>query len=340
MIRREDAKKQIVLTLTNNSSTNNSTVSLFSFGSNSTSGVISSTSVLQSVGIDSSEFTGTSNWLIRYYLPPNTTTLNNFIITDPTDIDDLISKLNAEFGDIFWYESDPVFTYSLRVADSSRFDFFSIVPSPSPARLFTDGTQSFISGTTVQVSVGYNVSYRAICTDFTTQPYFITSMYVASSSQSQTTQQLIASIVDATGAARTKPIQPVTDPNQSQNVQMAIPVYMPTSAMNELQYTMLAGATATVIVRYEHIDLFDGLKLIDSGQFQNEMSLLRAQDQKEFERIMEVVKGFKVVAEEQNPNMWSEPRVKNPENQPVITFAVPLIYVIAKENGNFFVEML
>lgn len=337
MIDTRTAKREIVLTLTNNSTTENSTVSLFSFGASSTSSS-SSTSVMQSVGINSAEFTGSSNWGIRWY-NFGSTTLQTYSIPDPTDIDDLITKLTTQFGDIFWYESDPVFTYSLRVA-SSLYDFVTLTPAPSAPRVFTDSTNLFISGTTVQVSVGYGVSYNAICTDLTTQPYLLTSMYVASSSQSQTTQQLVTSIKDATGVARTKPIQPVTDPNQSQNVQMAIPIYMPMSAMNELQYTMLAGQTATVVVRYENIDLFDALQLINSGEFQKEMENLRAQDEKEFQRIMEVVKGYDVIGNMEHPKSWTQPPVFAPVPEPKPVFAVPLIYAVAKENGNFFVQML
>lgn len=332
------AKKEIVLTLTNNSTSEDSTVSLFSLGSTSSSSG-SPTAFGQSIGVNNSDFTGSSNWTIRYYLFGELT-ITNQTITDPTSITDLVDKLNTIFGDgVFWYTTDPTFNHSLRCA-TSLYNFYSIIPTPRPERTFTTSTTEYISGTSVQVSVGYGVSYNAICTDLTTQPYLLTSMYVTSSSQSQTTQQLTTSVKDANGVASTKPIQPLTDPNQSQNVQMAIPIYMPTSAMNELQYTMLAGESATIVVRYENIDLFNALELINSGEFQNEMNNLRLQDQKEYERIMETVKGYNVIANVEHPKSWVEPPVFPPAPEPKPVFAVPLIYAVAKENGNFFVQML
>jgi hypothetical protein len=188
--------------------------------------------------------------------------------------------------------------------------------------------------------MGYGVSYNAICTDLTTQPYLLTSMYVASTDQTQSVQPLTVNITEASGVSRTKPITPVVDPNQSQNVQMAIPIYMPTSAMNELQYTVLAGESATIVVRYENIPLFDALQLMASGEFQKEMELLRTQDQKEFERIMETVKGYDVIGNMEHPKSWTQPPVFEPVKEQEPIFAVPLIYAIAIKNGNFFVEML
>lgn len=339
MLDTRTAKKEIVLTLTNNSTSEDSTVSLFSLGSTSSS-TGSPTAFGQSIGINSTDFPTTNSWIIRFYAFGETT-LTNDKITDPTDIDDLITKLNATFGaGVFWYEAGTGgFTYTLLCA-TSLYTFYSIIPTPKPERTFTTSTTEYISATSVQVSVGYGVSYNAICTDLTTQPYLLTSMYVSSTSQSQTTQQLTTSIIGANGVARSKPIQPVTDPNQSQNVQMAIPIFMPTSAMNELQYTLLAGQSATVIVRYENVELFDALELINSGEFQREMDNLRAQDQKEYERIMETVKGYNVIANAEHPKSWVEPPVFPPAPEPKPVFAVPLIYAVAKENGNFFVQML
>lgn len=338
MLDTRTVRKEIVLTLTNNSTTSNSTISLFSFGSDSTSGGGGTSAYLQSVGINSSEFAGASNWGIRWY-NFGSPTLNTYSIPDPTDIDDLITKLNAQFGDIFWYESDPVYTYSLRVA-SSDYNFITITPAPNPPRVFVTGTQVFISGTTIQVSMGYGVSYNSICTDLTTQPYLLTSMYVSSTDQTQSVQPLTTTVIDVNGISRLKPITPVVDPNQSQNVQMAIPIYMPTSAMNELQYTVLAGETAKIIVRYENIPLFDALQLMESGEFQKEMTVLKEQDQKEYERIMETVKGYDVIGNMEHPKSWTQPPVFAPVKQQEPIFAVPLIYSVARKNGNFFVEML
>lgn len=338
MLDTNTAKKEIVLTLTNNSTTVDSTIDLFSFGSGSSSASAS----LQYVGVDNADFGGTSNWLFRYY-PLGSSVLTSTNITDPTDIDDLITKLNAFFGDIFWYEADSItHDFNLKVA-SIQYDFDSYRPTAlSPFVFFTTGTQTFINNSSVQVEMGYNVSYNSVCTDLTTQPYFITTIYVSSSSQTQTTQQLLSTITDATGVSKQKPITPIVDPNQSQNVQMAIPIYMPTSAMNTLRYTVLAGQSVIVIVRYINISLDKGLQLIETGEFQKEMDLLRNQDAKEYQRIMDVVKGFNVSYQTESPMTWNPPKftvIK--EEMPITTvFAVPLIYVIAKENGNPFVEML
>lgn len=338
MIDTNTAKKEIVLTLTNNSSTTDASIDLFSFGSNSSS---PSTS-LQYVGVNTADFVGTSNWLFRYY-PLGSSTLTSTTITDPTDIDDLITKLNASFGDIFWYEADSItHDFNLKVA-SIQYDFDSYRPTAlSPFVFFTTGTQTFINNSTVQVQMGYNVSYNSVCTDLTNQPYFISTIYVSSSSQSQTTQQLLSTITEASGVSKQKPITPIVDPNQSQNVQMTIPIYMPTSAMNTLTYTVLAGQSVIVVVRYIKISLEEGLRLIETGDFQKEMALLRDQDTKEYQRIMDIVKGFDVIAKQESPITWNPPKLfVKAENVPRTTiFAVPLIYVIAKENGNPFVEML
>lgn len=341
MLDTRTAKKEIVLTLTNNSTTENTVVNLLSFGSSSTS-TGGASAFLQSVGIDTGDFAGASDWSLLYYKTSAPSNLINQAITDPTDIDDLISKLNALFGNIFWYESDPIFTYSLRVADS-RYNFFSVRPTPLPSKVFTTGTTSFISGTSAEVSVGYGVSYNALCTDLTTQPYLLTTMYASSTNQDQSTQSLLTSIYDANGVLKSKPFHPIVDPNQSQNVQMAVPIYMPTSAFNELQYTILAGETVKLVVRYENADLFNALEMIQSGTFQKEMALVRQKSEEEYNRIMETVKGYDVVADIEDPKTWGDPMdalASNKQNEVPLVFAVPLIYVVKKETGDDFVEML
>lgn len=341
MLDTRTAKKEIVLTLTNNSTTENTVVNLLSFGSSSTS-TGGASAFLQSVGIDTGDFAGSSDWSLRYYKTSAPSSLINQAITDPTDIDDLISKLNAFFGDIFWYESDPVFTYSLRVA-SSIYNFFSIRPTPLPSKVFATGTTVFISDTFAQVSVGYGVSYNALCTDLTTQPYLLTTMYASSTSQDQSTQSLLTSIYDANGVLKSKPFHPIVDPNQSQNVQMAVPIYMPTSSFNELQYTILAGQTVKLVIRYENADLFNALEMIQSGTFQKEMDLVRQKSEEEYNRIMETVKGYDVVADIEDPKTWGDPMLNlnnQKQNEVTLVFAVPLIYVVKKETGDDFVEML
>lgn len=334
------AKKEIVMTLTNNSTSNNSVVDIFSFGSLSTSQG-SSSSPLQYVGIDNVDFGGSSNWLFRYY-PFGSSVLTTITVLDPTDIDDLISKLNAVFGDIFWYEADSgTHDFNLKVA-SSLYDLVSYRPTAlSPFIPFTTTSQIFISGSSVRVDIGYsNISYNTICTALTTQPYFITTIYVSSSSQNQTTQQFISTITDPDGVSRQKPIVPITDPNQSQNVQMAIPIYMNTSSINTLRYTVLSGQSVHVIVRYIGVSLDEGLELINDGTFKREMSLVKAKDEEEYKRIMEVVKGYDVIGNMEHPKSWTQPPVFAPVPEPKPIFAVPLIYAVAKENGNFFIQML
>ncbi len=344
MLDTKTAKKEIVLTLTNNSTTENTVVNLFSFGSASTS-TGGASAIGQSIGINTNDFPTATDWTIRYYNFGSTTVINQTII-DPTDIDDLISKLNAIFTQngqgVFWYESDPIFTYSLRTA-TSLYDFISIIPAPKPERFFADSTTNYISGTSAEVSVGYGVSYNALCTDLTTQPYLLTTMYASSTSQDQSTQSLLTSIYDANGVLKSKPFHPIVDPNQSQNVQMAVPIYMPTSAFNELQYTVLAGETVKLVIRYENADLFNALEMIQSGTFQKEMTLVRQKSEEEYNRIMETVKGYDVVTDIEDPKTWGDPMdalASNKQNEVPLVFAVPLIYVVKKETGDDFVEML
>lgn len=337
MIDTRTAKKEIVLTLTNNSSTNDEVIDIFSFGS-STYGA---SAYLQYVGVNNSDFVGTSNWLFRYY-PAGSTVLNSTNISDPTDIDDLITKLNAFFGDIFWYEADSItYDFNLKVA-SNQYTLVSYRPTALSAFIpFTDTSQFFISGTSVEVQMGYNnVSYNEVSVALATQPYFMTTIYVASSSQTQTTQQFLSTITDANGVSRQKPIVPIVDPNQSQNVQMAIPIYMNTSSINTLRYTVLAGESVSMIVRYMGVSLNEGLELINDRTFNKEMQLLRSQDEKEFQRIMEVVKGYNVIGNMEHPKSWVQPPVFPPAQEKQVVFAVPLLYAVAKENGNFSVEML
>jgi hypothetical protein len=329
-------KKEIVLTLTNRGALSSTTVNLFSFDPTLSTSGGSSSAIMQYVGINSGEFTG-ANWSIKWY-PRGSIVSSSYTITAINSITDMINALNAVFTQngvgIFWYESDPLFTYSLKVA-SSEYDFFELKKQFSPLKTFNDSTTTLISGTSVSVQTVTGVSYNSICTDLTTQPYILTSMYVRSASLAQISNPLTVSKLDANGTASTRPIQPVVDPNQSQSVQAAIPVYMRTSALNELQYTINASTTVQIIMGYENISLFDGLALIQSGEFVGEMESLRSQDQKEYNRVMTDVKGYSIGQE-------SKPIIHLPKEYPQAksTYAVPLIYSIARQNGKDNVWML
>lgn len=329
-------KKEIVLTLTNRNSLSSATISLFSFGSALSTSGGSMSSIMQYVGINSSEFTG-ANWSIKYYPRGSSVSLSH-TITSINSITDMVNALNLFFTQngqgIFWYESDPIYTYSLRVA-SSEYNFLEITRKFSATKTFTNSTTSLISGTSVSVQTISGVSYNSICTDLTTQPYILTSMYVQSASLNQISNPLTISKLDPNGVASTKPIQPIVDPNQSQNVQIAIPVYMRTSALNELQYTIDASTTVQIVMRYENVSLFDGLELIQSGEFMAEMEKLRLQDQQEYDRIITEVKGYSVEPE-------SKPIIRLPKEYPGIppVYAVPLIYAVARQNGKDNILML
>lgn len=322
-------KKEIVLTLTNRNSLSSATISLFSFGSTLSTSGGSMSATMQYVGVNSSEFTG-ANWNIKYYPRGSSVSLSH-TITSINSITDMVNALNLFFTQngqgIFWYESDPIYTYSLRVA-SSEYNFLEITRKFSATKTFTNSTTSLISGTSVSVQTISGVSYNSICTDLTTQPYILTSMYVQSASLNQISNPLTISKLDPNGVASTKPIQPIVDPNQSQNVQIAIPVYMRTSALNELQYTIDASTTVQIVMRYENVSLFDGLELIQSGEFMAEMEKLRLQDQQEYDRIITEVKGYSVEPE-------SKPIIRLPKEYPGIppVYAVPLIYAVARQNG-------
>lgn len=329
-------KKEIVLTLTNRNSLSSATISLFSFGSTLSTSGGSMSATMQYVGVNSSEFTG-ANWSIKYYPRGSSVSLSH-TITSINSITDMVNALNLFFTQngqgIFWYESDPIYTYSLRVA-SSEYNFFELKRQFSATKTFTNSTTSLISGTSVSVQTISGVSYNSICTDLTTQPYILTSMYVQSASLNQISNPLTISKLDPNGVASTKPIQPIVDPNQSQNVQIAIPVYMRTSALNELQYTIDASTTVQIVMRYENVSLFDGLELIQSGEFMAEMEKLRLQDQQEYDRIITEVKGYSVEPE-------SKPIIRLPKEYPGIppVYAVPLIYAVARQNGKDNVWML
>lgn len=329
-------KKEIVLTLTNRNSLSSATISLFSFGSTLSTSGGSMSATMQYVGVNSSEFTG-ANWSIKYYPRGSSVSLSH-TITSINSITDMVNALNLFFTQngqgIFWYESDPIYTYSLRVA-SSEYNFFELQRQFSATKTFTNSTTSLISGTSVSVQTISGVSYNSICTDLTTQPYILTSMYVQSASLNQISNPLTISKLDPNGVASTKPIQPIVDPNQSQNVQIAIPVYMRTSALNELQYTIDASTTVQIVMRYENVSLFDGLELIQSGEFMAEMEKLRLQDQQEYDRIITEVKGYSVEPE-------SKPIIRLPKEYPGIppVYAVPLIYAVARQNGKDNIWML
>lgn len=329
-------KKEIVLTLTNRNSLSSETINLFSFGSTLSTSGGSMSSIMQYVGINSSEFTG-ANWFIKYTNSGSSTQLS-YTIVAPANITDMVNSLNGFFTQnnqgVFWYESDPVYTYSLRAA-TSNYSFFEIRRAFGSSKLFSNSTTNIISGTSVSVQTVPGVSYNSICTDLTTQPYILTSMYVRSASLSQISNPLTVSKLDPNGVASTRPIQPIVDPNQSQNVQIAIPVYMRTSALNELQYTIDASTTVQIVMRYENVSLFDGLELIQSGEFMAEMEKLRLQDQQEYDRIITEVKGYSVEPE-------SKPIIRLPKEYPGIppVYAVPLIYAVARQNGKDNILML
>lgn len=332
----ERPKNEIPIVLTNTSTLASSTVNLFSLGAESTSGNVNgspaSVDGLQ-IGIYNSDFVGSHSWRFFY-----NGIVTAFIIGNPTDIDDLVTSLNTEFGDVFWKETGTLgFDWYLRVAASS-YTFGLTIISAIGSRTFASFATGFVAGTTITANTEINVSYAQISTDLTTQPYIITTVYVFSSTDAQNTAPFTVVTTEANGTSTSRPFKPLTSPDQSNLTQANIPIYMPTSAYNQLQYTLQPSATVTMIVRYEHVDLFDALELMSSGEFQAQMEVLKQQDTAEYNRIMKVVSGQDIAGELLNQKSWNENISKKVEK--IKYFVVPLIYVVHKENGDDSVVML
>ena len=335
MYKRERAgleKNEIAFTLTNNSTLTSATINLFSLGTLTSGSNSGATTTAQQISVLNTSFSGTANWRFTY----NTSLFED--VTDPTDIDDLITKLNVIFTEngqgIFWKEVQSASRWYLRVA-SSLYVFVNESHAASPTNTFTDITSGYISGTPISVSMGTGVTYTQVAEELTHQPYIITTVYVYCSTQSQITTPFSINKVDPNGASRTEPIKPQLLPTQVQNVQMAVPIYMTTSALNQLQYELEASAVVTMIVRYENIELFNALELLNSGEFQHQMEVLKVENQQEYRRIMNVVTGEDIIDKEFNLT----PSYKVAQPKPKY-FVVPLIFVVLKENGNKDVLML
>jgi len=333
----EKGKKEIPLVLTNSSALASSTINLFSLG-NLTSGTNSgATASGQQISILNTDFTGV-NWRFFY----NGGLI--FSITAPLNIDILITSLNTQFKEngqgIFWKEVDPIGDWILKTA-SSVFIFLVATRTALPTKTFTSFTGAFISGTSIEVSMGANVTYNEVSVELNSQPYIITTVYVYCPTQSQLAKPFIINKIDRNGTSSVRPFKPQLSPDQEQNVQMEIPIYMTTSNQNQLQYTLEASGTATMIVQYQNIGLVDALQLIQSGEFQYQMAVLKKQDEIEYKRIMDIVNGAEVVEEMQQSKDWNKvafndiysdpPKPTNP--QEIKYLVVPLIYVVAKENG-------
>jgi hypothetical protein len=323
-------EKQIVLTLTNTSAYNSSTVSLFSFPTDldSASTVGGATASGQETAVKNSNFAG-GTW--RFFYNGGSDFFNAGV---QTSIDTLLTTLNDEFGNIFWKEADPINNWMLRVA-SLEYIFTQITVTALPTKVFTSLGSNYISGSSVAATLGYsNVTYDSITSELTNQPYLITTVYISTSNLTQAQNPFSVNRLDQNGVAETRPVQPLISPDQSQNINIAIPIYQVTSALNQVQYTLEASASVLMVVRYENIDLFDAGKLMESDKFKKEMALLKAQDEEQYKRAIETLDSYQDVA------FVSEPVDKKDNKKQNQTFAVPLFYVIAFYNGNKNVKML
>lgn len=339
----EKGKNEIPMVLTNNSALVSSTVSLFSLGNIAqgiNNGALTSG---QRISVTNASFSGTANWVFTYNVSLTES------ISDPTDIDDLLTKLNAVFTEngegIFWKQVN-VFGVSwyLNVA-SSAYVFVNEQHPLSPINTFADFATNYISGTTISVEMQADVTYNSVCVDMTSQPYLITSIYVYSSNQSQISKPFSVNKLSPNGTASTRPVKPQLSPTQEQNVQAYIPIYMTTSATNQLQYTLLARAEVTMIVSYENISLYNALELLNSGEFRYEMDKLKKHDEEEYNRIMRRIYGVDILESMESSKQFEISHDQTiPNSKEVILtpseYDVPLIFVVEKMNGNTTIKML
>ena len=138
MYKRERAgleKNEIAFTLTNNSTLTSATINLFSLGTLTSGSNSGATTTAQQISVLNTSFSGTANWRFTY----NTSLFED--VTDPTDIDDLITKLNVIFTEngqgIFWKEVHTAGSrWYLRVA-SSAYVFVNESHASSPTNTFT-----------------------------------------------------------------------------------------------------------------------------------------------------------------------------------------------------------
>jgi hypothetical protein len=321
----KNARKEIVLTLVNSDATTDSTIGLFqSASSPSYTNNQGATATRQEIDIPSGDFPAGSAWDFIYNGGLTFTTAST-----PTSITALVTELNATFQEngrgIFTQEASATGFY-LRCA-SNKYVFTQRDSATEGTLNFTDSGTGYISGTTTTISIGASgVTYDELVSELSTQPYMFTDIYISCETAAQLDNQFVINKLQPNGTAKIDLAQPLLDPNYSQLVNDTIPVYMPTSALNDLQYVIDAGETVKMVISYEHADLFDALSVMKDGNFIYKMKQVKSSNEKEYDRIMEML----------HDKAWTQADLYNPILNPPppveINYHVPLIFSVLNQN--------
>ena len=94
----------------------------------------------------------------------------------------MVNALNLFFTQngqgIFWYESDPIYTYSLRVA-SSEYNFFELTRKFSATKTFTNSTTTTLEATTANGKMVFDVLNGRVTVTFSaTETNILPSRYI------------------------------------------------------------------------------------------------------------------------------------------------------------------
>lgn len=321
------AKKEIVLELTNSDETNNATINLFKPQDTPTSNNQGTTATLQTSDVidTSAKFPSGGNFTLTYNVS------ETVVSTTPATFEAMIADFNAVLtengsGVLFYdYITD---TDVIVYCASLLYDIVDIADAVDTYN-FTDGTARYISGTSIRVTIGVNgITYNELVSELSTQPYIFTTAYIKADTVDQLGEPFKMNYLQPNGTAKLELAQPTLDPNQSELVNYEVPLYMPTSALNNIQYTLQAGESVRMILRYEHEDLFDALTLLNEGKLLPTLKKININEEN-YERIEELIHNkawdqmpMPLIAEEA-PEQLQEP----------VSEHVPLIYAVLNQNS-------
>jgi len=319
----ENAKKEIVLELTNDDAINSRTVQLFKAQPVATTNNQSALGTLQTSDvIDTAIFPSVNTFTLTY-------DAGVVAVAAPASITALVDGYNATLTEngagTLWFEMVTDTDAVIKCA-SSLYDIEDINDTLTTYN-FTDSTSNYISGTSVSVDLeAGGVTYNELVSELSTQPYVYTTLYVKADTASQLGQAVNMNYLQPNGTANLALAQPTLDPNSDQFVNYEVPLYMPTSALNNLEYTLEAGESVRLILRYEHTELFDALKLLDEGKLIPQLKRVNT-NQENIDRIEELI----------HNKAWEQMPISgfvtaNQVEAIPETLHVPLIYSVLNQN--------
>lgn len=314
----------VSLDLVNDSAIASTEVPLFTFNGAAFGTGASATATSRTIAVTAANF-GAGTWTLNYREYGVSASLIS--AAGIGGWEDLIEFWNANLTQnsqgIFWAIQGSPSTSADIYAAPTRYQLLSAVDAFGVTIMFSNSSTGYIGGTSARVTMNTPLTYNAVVSEFTQQPYLLTTMYVSANTYSQAQNEYKLNNINQSGLSLEIPQFPLLDAMPVQNVASENPVFLETNATSFLSYTLEPSGSVTLVVSYFHISQFDLAQLASSKKYVDLVEKIEASGDK---MLIEHI--HKMLGRFDTPVTKMQVQQEQEAKKPVLKFHPPLMQVV------------